>query len=424
MKNKDIISKSMLSVAALLSVIPVSVFFLFSKSIFVIKNSKNIRNFNQNQLLIRGIKLESLDIIKFREIKKKGKIFDEDEVLIRSTTFLHCIEKDGSSAIKTSVPLYLFNCLFECCKGNIGGCIFSTSKFSAEYTTFLKCSANKECGVIRVSHEKAVTLFSSKNDEETSNIKIITTSFCDVSSNLFGSIFISNHRDSTFSFCGCNVTKSVAMACVGIMEVQKCAALFSYSIFNKSGAGVHNGGFVFRENKQILMKMCNLNSFHHKSFESTAAAAILIYTNPEGATIEDSSFTNIEKDKSYIITVASGLPLTFKNCFFTEREDDINKGPGVNLIDTRFLTLSDNELINSCIMMNPIPAYISNIKTNVRLKEVPRYVKEREMTGIIHGRTSSLVLFAISLICTLIFSYLLCMGIFGLLSLFSTSKTQ
>jgi hypothetical protein len=126
-------------------------------------------------------------------------------------------------------------------------------------------------------------------------------------------------------FTSSNVSDSRARKCVGCMEVNYGYLLVQETVFYRCTALAHNGGICTRVLDSMDITRCLFVNGSHCSSDSRAAAALLVHDNPEDSGVLHTQFLGNHANASFVVTVFSGFPLIFDDCFFSgTRTSELN----------------------------------------------------------------------------------------------------
>ncbi|EAY06617.1 hypothetical protein TVAG_056110 [Trichomonas vaginalis G3] len=239
---------------------------------------------------------------------RNGVSISQDSAFLRDCVFRNNKNQlRNGTAIHTTKPIKLLNCLFAQNQGSFGGAIFTTSEIEAHFCTFFDNSAQEQAAAISIRAAKAIT-------------NITDTIFNKNKANLFGTIYRTS--DQPFDFLRNNVTKSHATACVGSMETEKGKTMIKYVIFAENKADIHNGCLVVRDPLSIEVFNTIFYKNSHQSSENVVASCILIYTVPVIGKISDCLFAKNDRSNSYTIRAYYGSPLAILK---TQIDEEISK---------------------------------------------------------------------------------------------------
>jgi hypothetical protein len=226
-------------------------------------------------------------------------------VEIATSVFRRIASPQEGGAIQSSVPLTLFNCLFQLCTARIGGAVAAQSELSSEFVTLLQNTAHEAGGFDVRSFTR-------------SNLTVTNTLLTSNSAEYFSDVYRS--ANGTFTIRCVNSTSAKARGCVGCLETKFGSFEMFFSILDNSTAAVFNGGICTRDLDSMTVESCIFKNCRHVSQEGETAAVFLLYENPYDSACVKSSFLGNDPNGSYTVTVSSGSPLLFSECCFTGAE--------------------------------------------------------------------------------------------------------
>jgi hypothetical protein len=170
------------------------------------------------------------------------------------------------------------------------------------FTTISSCSAKNAGGF---------DIRSPGHDFVVSNHTVVTACRAE----LFGALYRAS--GGSFHMVSTNISHSHATECVGALEAKSGHLSFQFFVLHESSARAHNGGICVREMASFEITLSLFSGCRHRSAESEAGAAMLIYECPYRATIKNSLFLNNSHDATTTVTVASGHRLSCSGCCFS-----------------------------------------------------------------------------------------------------------
>ena len=246
-------------------------------------------------------------------------IIYKEPSFINDSSFINCKNPDiNGSAIYSRKDISLYNCEIVKCISSFGA-ILADSDIHLHFCTFSENKAQEQssCLSLRARYSTTTTIQSSL--------------LSDNKAVFFGAIF--RESDGLISISDTNFTKNYAASCVGVFENGKGKYQMRFTTFDKNKADVHNGCLVVRQTRSTDISNCNFIRNLHKSSESIAAAAILVYINPDDSVLSSSFFINNIHDRSYTFRVYYGHPmLIMETCFTGDLKKEFFSDPDESIL--------------------------------------------------------------------------------------------
>lgn len=260
-----------------------------------LKSYSSINNLNIHKTVFKNFQNSCIHLSNGDKIIE-NRVFNNQQKYSSSTNITNCEfikcrnDQINGSAIYSSKPINILNCLFGDCFASFGS-IYVESDISVQYCTFRKNGASQQSPDLAIRAENSISLLSFNIHAESE-------------STLFGSMY--REANGRMLVEDSNYSKTSAQSCVGTLEDSKGESHYKYVTFFHCSAEVFNGCQVITRKSTASVSNCNYIRNSHKSNEKITAAALLMYFNQGEMLITNSIFYLNNRDRSSTINFAYG----------------------------------------------------------------------------------------------------------------------
>ena len=231
----------------------------------------------------------------------------DTSISCRDCIFQNCQEKYKGSAISSSSLLILINCLFEQCRSNIGGAIFSQGRTDITSCTFSECTSFIEAGCVCFSNAP--------------RIKIQNT-LSQLCSSPKTSTFEIDAKIAHISYL--NLTLCNTEGSYGIISFHNCEAKNRNIIFYQLYSNADCAGIYMSKNQLITFVSTVFLQIQTEGKSLDAGTALFAKDMKNDTHFYFSSFMGIRYNRGsvfYVINPNSFHIFIYKSCFSSIMEE-------------------------------------------------------------------------------------------------------